>query len=438
MNKSSSVSKISFFMAMFINVNIMIGAGIYINPPIMAAQAYDLSYLSWAIGALIFLPVVISMAIMSFYFPGEGSFYNYTRHTMGKTTGFIAGWVYCLGYVGVAAAQLLSFREVLVKDFNMIWVTHYPLIFNVLFLAFIVTLCNFSLRAVGNMAKIFTIVKVIPIFIVLFMALFLFKGSAVVSSETLPKGDFSGICLTLPFAIFGFWGFESCCNISHRIKGSKITAAMAIICGFILTALLYTFFNYELLRVMGAETLSQQGVLPAFIKSCGFEGILFVKLFMLIMSITILFSYSGAIFGEFNTNGYLLQAMSHQGLLFYSGFMGKSNSKKQPSNAIIVMGILAFAFTSFTDEKEVMQNIANLGFSLCYLLTLISLCILILRKKEYLKIPAPLIGMISCVLLFRYSWHWIDSIKDILFPFIVILVGFVMYYTHNCMEKKSC
>ena len=53
-----STSQVSIIVAILLNVNIMIGAGIFVSPPAMSAIIGDSSYLAWLVSSLIFLPVL--------------------------------------------------------------------------------------------------------------------------------------------------------------------------------------------------------------------------------------------------------------------------------------------------------------------------------------------------------------------------------------------
>src|SRR5690349_20003336 len=81
----STSPSISLFTAILININIMVGAGIFINPPLMASIAGQFSYLGWLVGALIMVPLVISSARIATLCPGEGSLYRYSSEGLNKT-----------------------------------------------------------------------------------------------------------------------------------------------------------------------------------------------------------------------------------------------------------------------------------------------------------------------------------------------------------------
>ena len=121
--------KISLFSAILMNINLMIGAGIFLIPMLMAEKSGPTSFLGWPLSGLLFLPIVMSVSHASRLFPGSGSFYSYSEKTLGKTAGFLSAWAYILGYVGVISVQMFGIREEVSKMFNMS-----PLVFNVLFI----------------------------------------------------------------------------------------------------------------------------------------------------------------------------------------------------------------------------------------------------------------------------------------------------------------
>jgi amino acid transporter len=92
--------KMSLFSATLLNVNLMIGAGILIGPQVMAQKAGAASFLGWPIVALIFLPIMVSIAHMALTIPGTGNVYGFARAGLGESAGFISSWSYFIGFNG--------------------------------------------------------------------------------------------------------------------------------------------------------------------------------------------------------------------------------------------------------------------------------------------------------------------------------------------------
>ena len=131
-------NKISLVSAIFMNINIMIGAGIFVIPSIMAQKAYNLSFLGWPLIGIIFTPVVLSMAKITEYFPGGGSFYTYGKDGINKSAGFLSGWLYFLGYASISALQITGLRELLSLQLNFTIIHEQKFLFNLIFVVLFV------------------------------------------------------------------------------------------------------------------------------------------------------------------------------------------------------------------------------------------------------------------------------------------------------------
>ena len=83
---------------------------------------------------------------------------------------------------------------------------------------------------------------------------FIFSPSFSISSS-----EISMLPYSLPMAIFGYFGFEYCCSISHLIENSEKNAPRALLIGFFATALIYTLFHFGLLNLMGPKALTEYG-----------------------------------------------------------------------------------------------------------------------------------------------------------------------------------
>ena len=118
--------KISFTSAMLMNINMMIGAGIFLLPSLMAEKAGNASFLGWPMVCILFVPIVMSIANAAQIFPTEGGLFTYCQTTMGRTAAFTCGWIYFLGYAGLVSLQMFGLRAELCKIFTVS-----PMTFNV-------------------------------------------------------------------------------------------------------------------------------------------------------------------------------------------------------------------------------------------------------------------------------------------------------------------
>jgi basic amino acid/polyamine antiporter, APA family len=426
-------NKISLFTAIMTNVNIMVGAGIFINPQLMAQKAGGLSFLGWAASALVFLPIVLSISKISQLFPEEGSFFNYSRKTLGKTVGFLSGWIYFLGYVAVGSTQMLALRDLLIYKLGFIRINNYLILFNAVFFATFCLLSLLSLKAVSKIQSVVTIFKLLPIIILVFFLIFTFWGNPF-SNLMVTQNNIESLKATLPLAIFGYWGFEACCSMSHLIKGSKKNASRAIIIGFFLVVSIYTIFHFGLIKIMGANNLSLFGT-SNFVNFLGIRSNLIFNMLSSLVTSAILAAYASAIYGALNTQSFLLCSMAKEKLMFCSKTISKINKINRPVYAILTLGFFEFLFVTLINHKIILISISNLGMLGAFFLTLISLSKIQIQKKKFKSLVTPVLAFISCGILIFYSWQEIGNLIYIL-PFLLsIIIGFIIFKIQQKRRK---
>ena len=390
-------NKISIWTAILININIMVGAGIFGYPQIMAQKAGYASFLIWPLVAIIFLPVVLSIATISRMFPGQGSFYAYAKNLISPTVGFASGWLFFLGYVGTSTVLSIFFRNtfltILSNNFGLIVS---PLLFNIIFVTFITLASLLSINIFAKIQNIGTILKVMPLVFVMAIFLFYLNPDFKITTDGL-----SGIGSVIPMAIFGYWGFECCCAISHMIKGRKSNASTAILLAFGITAFVYTTFHFGLLSIMGADNLAKFGVtglvnflvLPAAIKT--------IVSFFFAFAVATVFLFS--VFGVFTTNSSTLYALADEKLLPFSKVIKKTNKFDRPWVAILIQGIVTFCIISITDNITMLTSITNFGILSTFFITLFALLSLQIKNKSYMQMIITVLAFISCGLFTWYS-----------------------------------
>ena len=397
-------NKMSMFTAILVSINIMIGIGIYLMPSYMAQQSGSLSFLGWGLVALIFLPVVYSVAQLTKLFDGVGSFFSYANHSLGKAAGFISGWSYFLGFSATSAMLFLFLRDFLPQQFNITVFNDHPILFNVIFISIFCLLNLLSLKYISKIQNVVTIIKLMPLLFVISLIFFYFNTNNV----TLGLQNISTLKLTIPLALFGFWGFESACGISHLIKGDKNTPSKVILISFLATALIYTLFHLSLLLIMSPENLITY-------KSYGFTNFLNIKSEFLrrisssFISSAILISLLNSIFGILLTNSSNLQSMIDNNLFPMSGKLKKLNKNDRPKYVILLTGLTAFIMVTLTSNTIILNSLCNMGLITTFTLLLISL--LLIQRKRNLKweIVPTILGFGSLAIATYYSWIKIGS-----------------------------
>jgi amino acid transporter len=408
MNTSPQMSLIG---AILMNVNLMIGASAFMAPGFMTQYAGTASFYGWLFAGALFFPIVWCIAQITEYFPGQGSFYSYSSNTISRTAGFLSGWMYFLGYVSIGSLQLMSLTTIVTQACSIPLIQAFPIAAGI---ALVIILGMLSLRSIGlidHIQSMATLYKLTPLLIGIISLVFYFSPSA---TPSIFSASPLVLIPTIPMAIFGFWGFEGICSISHLIKDSKKNTRRAIFIGFICTILIYTLFHLSLLAIMGAEGLKTHGAIN-FVQYLNISSPLIVKLLSAVTMSAIIVAHINAIFGGIVANSAMLCTMAEDKLLFAAPFFAsRLGSTGRPLGAIIAhcAGII-FCITCVA-SSNVLNALANLGILISFIFTI---CALIIRTQrdtlsytqKTTSLIVSLLGLASSCILSYYSWQIIGA-----------------------------
>ena len=94
--------KLSLPVAILINVNIMLGTGVFINTVELAKRAGALGFLSYLIVGILMLPLIASFATLMKIYP-QGGFYAFAQKELGPLAGFVSAWSYFIAKMASAS-----------------------------------------------------------------------------------------------------------------------------------------------------------------------------------------------------------------------------------------------------------------------------------------------------------------------------------------------
>src|SRR5581483_9992356 len=103
--------KLSLPAAILININIMLGVGIFLNTSLLAANCGAVGFLNYLLVGLLLLPLVMSIAKLVEIHP-SGGFYTFARQEMSIFAGFLSTWVYFSGKL--ASCSIMMYTSVLI------------------------------------------------------------------------------------------------------------------------------------------------------------------------------------------------------------------------------------------------------------------------------------------------------------------------------------
>jgi len=424
MNQSVPV-KITFWSAVLMSINIIVGAGIYFNPGPMAAIAGSLSFLGWALVGLVLFPVIWALSQAAQVFPGEGGFYNYCKTAISPSAGFFANWAYILGYTGTAGVYCLFLKELLVSQAGLTVVAEYSVLVNVILITIFSLLNLLKVETIAKLQSSSALIKTIPMVFVIAACVFYWGPHVSFASS-----DLCNLGYTMPVAIFGFFGFETCCSMGDMIEGGARQAGRVIITAFFISMLLYTLFHIGLVYIMGTENLAKFGAV-AFPQFLGFSPAV-TSIMQSMIAFFIMFSVFNAFYGVSSMNISNIFSLAKKNFLFGSGILSKTNSNNRPPMAVIAYGLFLFVLVTLIPNMLVMVALTSLGICTAFAMTVIALIITFCQKKDYARMLMSVIALASCAVLLYFGWMKMgdDTLMRLTnaSPVLVgLIVGFVMY-----------
>ncbi len=421
--------KISLSTAILLNMNIMIGSGILIGPGAAAAISGNASFLAWPMVALLFLPIVLCTIELSRLFPGAGGFYLYAKQGLNKTAGFASVWLYIVGYTFAATVETLALRQTLQTTIGANWFVTNPILFNAVVILLVLAFSLLSLKIVSNFLNSLTLVKIMPLVILIALLPFIFNPSFAITPNEL-----SLLPASLALPIFGYFGFEYCVGLSHLIKDSEKNAPRAILIGFLGTGFLYMLFHFGLLNLMGAENLSTIGA-PAFADFINLPIPYLKVLLKILIPIASILIFIASLIGMINANAILLQSLAQEKLFKGGAFLTKSSALGRPFAALLVQGVVVFLIATLIPSIPLAGGLCIFGVFLSFLLPFLSLLLVQVRKGASLfKKTVTIIGLVMAIGLCIYSWYTLSTEMSTRMLYSAVLAGafaFGMFIFNN-------
>ncbi|RME92196.1 MAG: APC family permease [Candidatus Hydrogenedentota bacterium] len=418
---SKTNEKISVLQAAIMGVNIMVGAGILASPGLMAAIAGGASFLGWSAAALILLPVVYNISRLPEAIPGHGGIYLYCKKGLGTFGGFAGGWLYFLSYNFAITAILSALRGAFLAANPNLWILRNKVAFFGLSLFSIFILNMLPASVFTRLNGVLTFVKLIPIFgAMALLPLFIKNGFNFAFNELMqvPK--------TVPIAIFGFCGFEYCCNLSHLVKGEPGAAKKSIIGGFLSTVAIYTLFHIGVLSIMNVEGLAKfkaSGYASFVSKSFPIIG----NILTLILPVATVVTFMNTANGVMFLDSLIMHSLAEDGMLRFERFFRSINTSGRPWVCTMIATLLSLVSGLIFESTQTLAVVCSLGIT--SLLVVATIALLKTEKDKpfgFNKLIAYLGILIGLGLV---AFNWISIADDNTSRFISMLpmlVGMIM------------
>lgn len=379
-----------------ITVGIVIGAGIFRTPALVAGAAGsgEMLLLAWAVGGLLSMIGALCYAELASAEPNAGGDYHFLTRAFGQRVGFLYGWAR-LAVIQTGSIALLAF---IFGDYASEILRLGPAsstIYAVLVVLLITTLNWAGIHFGSRTQNWLTIVEVLGLLLVAAAGL-LFAPAAEASGS--PVGEMS-FGLMMVFVLLTFGGWNEAVYVSAELRNSRRLIGWAMILSLATVTILYLLVNLAYLRALALPGMAETEAVAADVmeRAFGTEGAALISVLIAIAALTS--ANATAITGARTTYALGRNYPALRWLGIWNGGRGT------PANALIVQGaialLLVLAGSLARDGFQAVVEYSAPVFWFFFLLVGISLFVLRWRLPDLdrpFRVPLyPLLPAIFCL-----------------------------------------
>ena len=423
--------KLSLQSALFININIMLGSGIFINSTILANTAGMLGAACYLAVGILMLPLIYSMSKLVNIHP-SGGFYTYATQEINSFAGFVASWCYIVGKL--AASVIITQIAVLLLQQVVVPLQLIPsTVLNGIIIGIFLLLNLLDTKSNSTIQTVFFWLKATPIVFGIVAGLALFNPSYI----QVDLQDTIGIPIALPLVMFALSGFEAACSLSSHIENASVNAPKAILYSFGIVITITTLFQFLIYAGLG-DTLA---LLPdyryLFPTLCfnlfpalpELQGWLTVALHLAVAC-----SALGGSYGILFSNNWNVFALARHNHLSGSHYFTQLNRYQIPYLCVLLEGAIYFLFLIISHGNQLpLQQIGAFGPTISYALSAVA-CLKATRRGAIpLATTIPLLAIGSTVLLSSTAIYslFIDGIDALLLFGTLFAIGTIMFLSNT-------
>jgi len=352
--------RVGLFDATMIVMGGIVGAGIFINPYVVARQVHSpvLILLVWVAGGVIAMLGAFIYAELAARMPNVGGQYAYLRDAFHPLAGFLYGWVLLLVIqTGGMAAVTITFARYFLE------LTGWPVSEKWVALATItlLTVVNcLGVKAGSRVQSVLMLLKIGAIATLILAGLFLVRAPYPTAHPVLDRAPSFDLLAALGAAmvpvLFAFGGWQTANFIATEIKDPRRNLSRALVLGVAGVIVLYLGVNYVCVRALGAAGLADS-TLPASAVMRLTLGNTGAKLIALGIAVSTLGFLSQSVL----TAPRVFFAMASDGLFFRA--VARVDAKTHvPVMAIVMQSVLTLVIALSGSYEKILNYVVSIDF----------------------------------------------------------------------------
>lgn len=258
MNQTSKSNTLGLWMTTSLVIGNMIGAGIFLMPSALAAYG-GISIIGWIVSAVGAFMLARVFSKLSTLVSGEnGGPYAYAKAGFGDFIGFLVAWGYWISIWVSNAAIAVAFVSAVSVFFPILASNPLFAVLAGLGAIWCLTWINsLGIRESGKMQLATTILKLVPLLVVILGGFFFFKlenfSPFNVSNET----SLGAIAITATMTLYAFLGLESATIPAKNVENPEKNIPRATLMGTLITTLFYILGTTVIMGMIPAGILSK-------------------------------------------------------------------------------------------------------------------------------------------------------------------------------------
>ena len=371
--------KIVLTDAILIIVGIVVGAGIFRAPSLVAANTGNDSmfFLAWILGGLVSIAGALCYAELATAFPNTGGDYHFIGRAYGKKPAFLFAWAR-MSVIQTGSIALLSY--IFGDYFSQVYsLGAYSSFIYAAAVIIILTGINIAgIRLGTRTQRLFTLTEVAGVLLIVVVGLLHASKAETIYEAPIAGSSSNSLGLAMVFVLLTFGGWNEAAYISAELKSGSKGMVKALVVSLLIITILYVLINIAYIAVLGHQGLSRSTAAGADLMRITL-GPLGTYIIGVLVAISALTSANATIFTGARTN----YALGRDFRIF--SLLGKWNERASgPVNAFLVQGAISLALISlglFTRSgfETIIEYTAPVFW---FFFLLVGIAVFILRKKE--------------------------------------------------------
>jgi len=433
---------LSLFDAVAMIVGLIVGAGIFGTPSIVAGAAGSegMVIASWVAGGVFAIIGALSYAELSTAFPSAGGEYHFIQRAYGRSLAFLYGWARMTVIVaGSIAVFAYLFGDYMSRVVNL--GVHSSAIWAALVVGTLTLVNYIGIREGKAIQNVFTLLEVGGLVLIVVAGLVLAPEPAPAAAAAAGSGPWymgAGVGTAMLFVLFTYGGWNDAAYISAEVRNRDRNMSRALFISIGLVTVLYVLVNLAYLKGLGYHALARSDAVAAdLLKSVwGGAG---EKLISIMIAIAALTSVNGSMIVGGRSN----YALGRDWPVL--GFLGRwDDASGSPRAAMLVQGGIALMLVLFgAFQNSGFKGLVEYSLPVFWgFFLLVGVALFVLRAKEpnaprpfrvpgYPVVPAIFVLMCGYLLYSSIAYHGAHALLGLA----VLAVGAVVMLVGG--RKKS-